>query len=194
MFEKLGCVKTCGWFDTTNDKLSGWVRITIQTSVSCGWTAHFLGLLAFFGPSIRWRITACPRIQKCFRSNCTIKNSLVDWFIDRLLMVILMLIDGYWWLLMLIDGYWLVSYWCLLMLIDGYWLVIDWLLIGYWWFWLLMVIVWLLMVIESPHPPLKAHFFPWINNELLLVMGWFTDRHSHSMTRSCAKEPCKTPV
>ena len=165
----------------TNDKLSGWVRITIQTSVSCGWTAHFLGLLAFFGPSIRWRITACPRIQKCFRSNCTIKK-LSCWLVYWLV------IDGYfdadWWLLMLIDGYWLVSYW----------LVIDWLLIGYWWFWLLMVIVWLLMVIESPHPPLKAHFFPWINNELLLVMGWFTDRHSHSMTRSCAKEPCKTPV
>ena len=100
-------------------------------------------------------------------------------------------IDGYfdadWWLLMLIDGSWLVSYWCLLM-------VIDWLLIGYWWFWLLMVIDWLFVVIESPHPPLKAHFFVWIKNELLLVMGWFTDRHSHSMTRSCAKEPCKTPV
>ena len=140
--------------------------------------------LGLFGPSIRWRITACPRIQKCFRSNCTIKK-LSCWLVYWLV------IDGYfdadWWLLMLIDGYWLVSYWCLLM-------VIDWLLIGYWWFWLLMVIVWLLMVIESPHPPLKAHFFPWINNELLLVMGWFTDRHSHSMTRSCAKELCKTPV
>ena len=90
----------------TNDKLSGWVRITIQTSVSCGWTAHFLGLLAFFGPSIRWRITACPRIQKCFRSSWTIKNSLVDWFID-----------------------------------------------------------WLLMVIESPHPPFKARFFLFVDQK-----------------------------
>ena len=91
--ETWGCVKTCGWFDTTNDKLSGWVRITIQTSVSCGWTAHFLGLLVFFWSQYSVKNHGLSKNPEMFSKQLN-HRKLSCWLVYWL--VYWLVIDGYW--------------------------------------------------------------------------------------------------